>query len=244
MAEVTVLLAMGAGLLSFLSPCVLPLVPSYLSYVAGVSFGELEAAGDAEKRRIVVINALAFILGFSAVFVALGASFSLIGRALFDYQAGIRKVGGVLIVLFGLYLIGLLKLPALMREFRPSLQNRPAGFLGSALVGVVFASGWTPCVGPILGAILTLASTAETGTTGIAMLGAYSLGLGIPFFASALAVGGFLRFFARFKRFLRAVDVVAGLVLVAVGVLLFTGYMTVLNTYFIRMTPEWLIKRL
>lgn len=244
MADVTVLLAMGAGLFSFLSPCVLPLVPSYLSYVAGVSFGELEATGGAGRRRAIALNALAFILGFSAVFVVLGASFSLIGRALFDYQAAIRKVGGVLIVLFGLSLMGLLRLPALMREFRPRLEKRPAGLVGSALVGVVFASGWTPCVGPILGAILTLAGTAETGTAGIAMLGAYSLGLGIPFFASALAVGTFLRFFARFKRFLRAVDIVAGLVLVAVGVLLFTGYITVLNTYFIRMTPEWLIKRL
>ena len=190
------------------------------------------------------LNALAFILGFSVVFVALGASFSLMGRALFDSQAVIRKVGGVLIVLFGLYLIGLLKLPALMREFRPSLQNRPAGFFGSALVGVVFASGWTPCVGPILGSILTLASTVGSGAAGITMLGAYSLGLGIPFFASALGVGAFLRFFARFKRFLRAVDVVAGLVLVAVGSLLFTGYFTVLNTYFIRLTPEWLLRRL
>src|SRR3990172_10442254 len=124
--ELSVLVALGAGALSFLSPCVLPLVPSYLSYVAGVSFGELEATGGAGKRRIVALNALAFILGFSVVFVALGASFSLMGRALFDSQAVIRKVGGVLIVLFGLYLIGLLKLPALMREFRPSLQNRPA----------------------------------------------------------------------------------------------------------------------
>jgi cytochrome c-type biogenesis protein len=238
------LVALGAGLLSFLSPCVLPLVPSYLSFLAGVSFADLKAQPDARTRRILLLNAAWFIVGFSVVFMALGASFSLLGRFFAESMDWVRKGGGILIVLFGLYVTGLFKVPVLMREWRLPIPARPAGYVGSALVGVAFAAGWTPCVGPILGAILFLAGTGETAGTGVLLLGAYSLGLGIPFFASALGLQAFLGFYERFRTYLRAVEVAAGLFLVLVGVLLYTNYMTVLNGYLIALTPEWLWERL
>lgn len=238
------LVALGAGLLSFLSPCVLPLVPSYLSFLAGVSFTELKARPDARTRRVLLLNAAWFIAGFSLVFMALGASFSLLGRFFADSLDWIRKGGGLLIVLFGLYVTGLFKIPVLRREWRLPIPARPAGYVGSALVGVAFATGWTPCVGPILGAILFLAGTGETAGTGVLLLGAYSLGLGIPFFGSALALQGFLGFYERFRTYLRAVEVAAGLFLVFVGVLLYTNYMAILNGYLIALTPEWLWERL
>lgn len=238
------LVALGAGLLSFLSPCVLPLVPSYLSFLAGVSFAGLKARPDARTRRILLLNAAWFIAGFSLVFMALGASFSLLGQFFAESMDWIRKAGGLLIVLFGLYVTGLLKIPVLMREWHLPIAARPAGYVGSALVGIAFAAGWTPCVGPILGAILFLAGTGETAGTGVLLLGAYSLGLGIPFFASALGLQAFLGFYERFRTYLRAVEVAAGIFLVIVGALLYSNYMTVLNGYLIALTPEWLWERL
>jgi cytochrome c-type biogenesis protein len=238
------LVAAGAGLLSFLSPCVLPLVPSYLAYVAGVSFGELRDAPRPSARLAVALNALGFVVGFSLVFIAMGASISLLGGWLATNRRGLQQAGGSLIILFGLYLLGVLRLPVLMRQVRLPVSGRPGGMLGSVLVGVTFASGWTPCVGPVLGSVLTMAGTAETLGQGTALLGAYSAGLALPFLASALAVGQFLRFFARFRRFLPLVDRVAGAVLVGVGLLLATGHMSRLNAYFISLTPRWLLERL
>ena len=243
--SVTIWVAMGAGILSFLSPCVLPIFPSYLSFVTGISFGELSGSvANATTRRAIILNSLCFILGFSLVFMALGASFSLLGRLLFDYQLILRKVGGVLVILFGLYIAGALKLPFLMRNIRVELKDRPAGYLGAFIIGVTFAAGWTPCVGPILGSILLYASTAKTATTGVVMLGAYSLGLAIPFFLSALALNRFLGVFDRFKRLMPAVSVAGGLFLVVVGTLLLTNYFTLLSTYALRLTPQWLWQRL
>jgi len=239
------LVALGAGILSFLSPCVLPLVPSYLSYLAGVSFSDLKAGQrEARMRRVLLLNAVCFIAGFSLVFMALGASFGLLGQFFAESKEWIRMGGGILIVLFGLYVAGVFKIPVLMREWHLPLPGRPAGYLGSALVGIAFAAGWIPCVGPILGAILFLAGTAETAGTGLLLLGAYSLGLGIPFFASALAMDAFLGFYGRFRTYLRAVEVGAGIFLVIVGVLLYTNYITVLNSYLIALTPQWLWQRL
>src|SRR5574341_1400294 len=198
--SLTIWAALGAGVLSFLSPCVLPIFPSYLSFVTGISFGELSGSvANPRTRRAIILNSLCFILGFSLVFMSLGASFSLLGRLLFDYQQILRKVGGVLVILFGLYIAGFLKLPFLTRTVRLELQDRPAGYLGAFIVGVTFAAGWTPCVGPILGSILLYASTANTASTGILMLGAYSLGLAIPFFLSALALNRFLNYFDQLK---------------------------------------------
>jgi len=244
---VTVLIAMIAGALSFLSPCVLPLVPSYLAFLSGVSGPAVAPAGGPRTtpgRAATLLHAGLFIAGFSLVFIALGASFSLLGQLVFQSRSLLQKLGGVLIIAFGLSLAGVLRLPFLHREWRMHLQTRPAGYAGSLLVGIAFASGWVPCVGPVLGSILTLAGTAERAADGITMLAAYAAGLGVPFFLSALALDRFNRFFERFRRFLPLVDRVAGVVLVAVGVLLFTGAMTSLNAYFIRLTPQWLWERL
>src|SRR5574337_586817 len=237
----TVWMALGAGVFSFLSPCVLPIFPSYLSFVTGLSFGELSGSVDnARTRRAIILNALCFILGFSVVFMSLGASFSLLGRLLFDYQQILRKVGGVLVILFGLYIAGFLKLPFLSRTVRVELHDRPAGYLGAFIVGVTFAAGWTPCVG----SILLYASTAKTAYTGILMLGAYSLGLAIPFFLSALALNRFLNYFDQLKHLVPIVSAVGGIFLVVVGSLLLTNYFTLLSAYALRLTPQWLWQRL
>ncbi len=241
-ANLSMLVAFTAGLFSFLSPCVLPLFPSYLSFITGMSVEELQSGGPG--RRKVLGHSLAFIVGFSLVFVAMGASFSLLGQLLVDYRDPIRTAGGVLIILFGLYIAGLLPLAWLGRYRQVQLRGKPAGFVGSWLVGVTFAIGWTPCVGPILGSILSLAGTAETVGTGVALLGAYSAGLALPFFLSSLALGTFLVAFQRFRPWIPVVERAAGALLIIVGVLVVTNYFIVLNTYAITLTPEWLLKRL
>ncbi len=242
--SLSAMVAAGAGLLSFLSPCVLPLVPSYLAYIAGVSFAELRDRPSAGVRLAVVLNALAFVAGFSLVFVAMGASVTLLGGWLITYRRLLQQIGGALIIVFGLHLLGVLRLSFLLRSAQPSLARRPGGVLGSAVVGVTFASGWMPCVGPVLGSLLTLAGSSQTVDRGAMLLAAYSAGLALPFLVSALAFGHFLRFFARFRRFLPLVDRVAGLMLIGVGVLLLLNYMSYLNAYFISLTPQWLLERL
>jgi cytochrome c-type biogenesis protein len=240
--DVTLLVAFSAGVLSFLSPCVLPLFPSYLSFITGMSVDQLRGIGMGRGK--VVAHSLAFILGFSMVFVAMGASFSAMGQLLFNHRDLIRWVGGSLMILFGLYVAGVVPLAWLGRYRQIRLGSKPAGFVGSWLVGVTFAVGWTPCVGPILGAILTLAGAAETVATGVALLAAYSAGLALPFFLSSLALGGFLNAFQRFRRYLPLVERTAGVLLVVVGVLVVTNHLVVLNAYAISLTPGWLLRRL
>jgi cytochrome c-type biogenesis protein len=242
--SVGVAVAFSAGLFSFLSPCVLPLFPSYISFLTGMSVADLSADLTAATRRRVLVHAVAFILGFSLVFVALGASFSAAGQFFLDYRDLIRKVGGALIVLFGLYIAGVLRIGILGRTQQWQLSEKPAGYAGSLAVGITFAIGWTPCVGPILGAILTLAGTAETVGRGIGLLVAYSAGLGFPFLLSALALGPFLRIFKRYRPFIPVVERAAGALLVVVGVLVYTNYFVVLNAWAISLTPEWLLRRL
>jgi len=239
-----VVVAFSAGLFSFLSPCVLPLFPSYVSFITGMSVGDLTADLTGAARRRVMLHALAFVAGFSLVFVSLGASFSVAGQFLLNYRDLIRRVGGVLIVLFGLYIAGVFKLGLLGRTKQLQLREKPAGYLGSLAVGITFAIGWTPCVGPILGAILSLAGTAETVQRGIGLLIAYSAGLGLPFLLSAVALGSFLRFFKRYRPFIPVMERAAGALLVVVGVLVFTNYYVVLNSWAISLTPEWLLRRL
>ncbi|RMF87426.1 MAG: cytochrome c biogenesis protein CcdA [Nitrospinota bacterium] len=241
--NLSLLVAMSAGLFSFLSPCVLPLFPSYLSFITGMSLEDFQGKSP-QNRPKVILHSLLFILGFSIVFVSLGASFSALGSMLMQYQGLIRKLGGLLVIFFGLYITGVFKIPFLARYFQFQLQDKPAGYFGSLLVGFSFAIGWTPCVGPILGAILTLASTSGEVSRGMILLSAYSLGLGIPFFLSALAFNRFLRFFQQFRRYIQVVHVAGGVVLIVAGILLYTGYMTILNTYALQLTPEWLWKRL
>ncbi|MBI4536891.1 MAG: cytochrome c biogenesis protein CcdA [candidate division NC10 bacterium] len=241
--ELNFLVAVAAGLLSFLSPCVLPLFPSYVSIIAGVSFEELQGgATSARTRRAILVNSLLFILGFSLVFIALGAGASLAGQLLFRYQSLIRKIGGAFVILMGLYIAGWLRIPFLMREFRVHAAERPAGYVGSLVAGFTFAAGWTPCIGPILGSILTMASVSQTAGSGILMLCAYSLGLAVPFLACSLAIRRFLVFFDRFKRFLPLVTRGSGLILLAVGLLLITDYFTVLSRFAFSLTPEWLFE--
>jgi cytochrome c-type biogenesis protein len=242
--SVGVAVALSAGLFSFLSPCVLPLFPSYLSFITGMSLADLAGDLAPSARRRVLLNALAFVFGFSIVFVALGASFSAVGQALLDHRDWIRRVGGALIVVFGLYIAGFLKIGAFGRTAQWQIRDKPAGYLGSLVVGITFAIGWTPCVGPILGGILSLAGTAETVQRGVGLLVAYSIGLGVPFVVSALALQSFLRFFKRYRPYIPVVERAAGVIMIAVGVLVFTNYYVVLNAWAISLTPEWLLRRL
>jgi cytochrome c-type biogenesis protein len=245
MTEVNAFVAFAAGVFSFLSPCVLPLIPSYLSFVSGVSVEEMRGAqAIARVRTRLVLNSIAFIAGFSLVFISLGASASILGGLFFGYRDIIRLLGGIFILLVGLYLVGLFKIAALERYLQFNLKDKPAGYLGSVLVGITFAVAWTPCVGPVLGAVLALAGASGEVGRGVLLLSSYAAGLALPFFLSALAVNSFFQFSQRFRRYIHAVHVVGGVLLVVVGILLITDYMTFLNAYVLRFTPDWLLKRL
>ena len=245
MTDVNILVAFTAGIFSFLSPCVLPIIPSYLSFISGVSLEEMRAAHFASHiRRRVLLNSLAFILGFSLVFISLGASASFLASFFLGYRGLIRVLGGIFIMAVGIYLLGVFKASVLDNYLQVHLKDKPAGYLGSGLVGITFGAAWIPCVGPILGAILTLAATSSEIGTGILYLGTYAAGLALPFFLSAVAVNSFFEFSQKFRRYLQAVHVTAGIFLIIVGILLITDYMTLLNIYALRFTPEWLIKRL
>ena len=243
LSQVSLFAAFSAGLLSFVSPCVLPLVPSYLSYITGLSLEKLSDADERERfRRAIVINSLLFIAGFSSVFIAFGASASLVGQLLYEYQDVIRKVGGVLIIIFGIYLLGFFKFQFFMTERRLlHFQSRPVGYLGSFLIGTAFAAGWTPCVGPVLGAILAYASTTDSMKDGVVLLATYSLGLGIPFFLTALGVDRFLAYFKRMRTYLGGVSVASGGVLVVVGVLLYADSIAVITSFLDRHGIGWYI---
>ncbi len=239
-----VVVAFSAGLFSFLSPCVLPLFPSYLSFVTGMSVDRLTSEVSLSERTRVMLHSLAFIAGFTVVFVSLGASFSAAGQFFLDYRDWIRIGGGVLIAIFGLIIAGVLKWGPLGRTAQFQMRSKPAGFLGSFAVGLTFAIGWTPCVGPILGAILTLASNEKTVDQGVGLLLAYSAGLGVPFLVFSAGLGVFLRFFKRYRPLIHVVERAAGVLLVVVGVLVVTNYYVVLNSWTVSLTPEWLLKRL
>ncbi len=238
------LFAFSAGLFSFLSPCVLPLFPSYLSFITGMSVDRLAGDVTGGARGRVLLHSVAFIAGFTTVFVSLGASFSAAGQFFLDYRDWIRIAGGALIVVFGLYIAGILRIGVFTRTKQLQIRSKPAGFIGSYAVGLTFAIGWTPCVGPILGSILTLASNDKTVQQGVGLLLAYSAGLGVPFLLSSVALGGFLKFFKKYRPFIPTVERLAGVLLVAVGILVVTNYYIVLNSWAVSLTPEWLLKRL
>jgi len=241
--DIGLAVAFGAGVLSFLSPCVLPLVPSYLSFISGVSVDDL-SAGGVPARRTAFVHSLFFVLGFSLVFLALGASATLLGAVFRQNQLLIARIGGVLIVLFGLYLLGLRPGLFLQRERRIHLKDRPLGYLGSTLVGVTFGAGWSPCIGPILGGILTFAATRQTMGEGLMLLAVYSLGLAVPFLLSSLALSWFFSAFARFRKYLPWVERVSGALLVLVGILLITGRFTALAGWATQFTPDWILERI
>ncbi|HUT73589.1 MAG TPA: cytochrome c biogenesis protein CcdA [Armatimonadota bacterium] len=224
MNDVTYLAALGAGVASFASPCVLPLVPAYLSFISGASLEDVVARRrDAVLARAVTVRAVAFVLGFSTVFVALGASATALGGFLGAHLPILAKIAGGLVILFGLHLTGLVPIKALYRERRVQVTGKPVGLAGAFVVGLAFAFGWTPCVGPILASILALAGTRESVASGVALLGVYSLGLGLPFIAAGVAVNWFLALSNRVKRWARAIEVGTGVLLIVVGVLIMTG---------------------
>jgi cytochrome c-type biogenesis protein len=231
-SNITIVGAFIAGLLSFLSPCVLPLIPSYITYITGLSFADLQAEHPSHKvRAMTIAHSLLFIAGFTTVFVLLGASATYIGGFLQEHMGLLRKIGGVLIVIFGVHVSGIFDISVLLGEKRLSLHRKPAGYAGSFIVGVAFAAGWTPCIGPILASILMVAATENTVYHGIALLLVYSTGLGLPFFLASLAMHQFLVFFNRFKKFIRIFEIITGVFLIIVGVLILTDYLSVLSRY-------------
>ena len=234
--------AVGAGAISFLSPCVLPLVPPYLCYMAGVSVDDFrgEAGGAAARagaRGALLFASLAFVLGFSTVFVALGAGASTIGRLLRVWQEPLAFAAGILIILMGLNFLGVIRIPLLSREARFQSQGKPASAVAAYVMGLAFAFGWTPCIGPVLGPILTLAGGRETVGEGALLLAAYSLGLGIPFLAAAVFSGAFMRFLGRFRLHLGRVEKVIGGLLVAAGVLFLTGGVQAMSYWLLETFP-------
>ena len=228
--NVTLLAAFVAGFLSFVSPCVLPLIPGYISFVSGASLEDMRA-GHGAARRQVLLSSLAFVLGFSLVFVALGASATAIGRFIFDNLPILTKIAGALIIIFGLHMMGVFRLGFLDNEKRAQTQRKPAGPIGALLVGIAFAFGWTPCIGPILAGILVVAGSKETIGEGVLLLAVYSLGLGVPFLLTSLAIDRFFSVAAAIRRHYHAIELSSGGLLVAIGLLIFTGQLTVIVRY-------------
>ena len=217
MEGVSFVAAFSAGIISFLSPCVLPLVPGYISLISGVSRDEMVAGDNPAVLRKVLIHSIFFIIGFSLVFIALGASASTIGQMLVAYKVLLYRIGGLIIIVFGLHMTGLLKIAALYQDKRFHNAGKGTSPWGALVIGMAFAFGWTPCLGPILGAILTVAASQETVSSGILLLGVYSLGLGIPFLMTSLGVNRFLRFYARFRSHMHKMEVGAGVIMIILG---------------------------
>ena len=238
-ATLGVAIAFTAGVLSFLSPCVLPLVPSYIGFVTGLSLEDMTRA-----RRVALVHSLLFVLGFTAIFVALGAGATALGALLGAYRAWIGRVGGALLIVFGLVLLEVIRVPALARDRRIYLADKPVGYLGSVLVGIAFGAGWTPCIGPVLGGILSLASASASMSRGVGLLLAYSAGLAIPFLLASLAIERFLETFTRLRSRLVWISRLSGALLIVVGVLLVAGWFTLLAGWLQRLTPAGLVERL
>lgn len=231
--EVSIPIAFLFGFLSFVSPCVLPLVPSYISFVTGISFEELtDSNGAKELKKVILINSLMFILGFSAVFVSMGASATFAGELLRTYQDIIRKVGGVVIILLGIHIVGIINFRILQQDKRLHFfREKPAGILGSFLIGVGFAAGWTPCIGPILATILMMAASSDTLLQGVFLLMVYSLGLAIPFFLTSIGITTFLKHFNRLKKHMRVVSIATGSLLIITGALIYFNYFAIFTGY-------------
>jgi cytochrome c-type biogenesis protein len=248
--NVTLLAAFGAGLLSFISPCVLPLIPGYLSYISGLSLDEMRGtapvsgggvavAAPPEVRRRILLSSAAFILGFTLVFVLIGATATAVGQLVNQKLPLLGRIAGVVIILFGLHTMGLLRIEWLYQEKRVQTQRKPAGFFGALLVGIAFAFGWTPCIGPILSGILFLAGSRDTVWEGVRLLLVYSLGLGVPFFATALAINRFFAALARIRRHYHKIELVSGALLVGIGFLIFTNKFTLIAQWLTPYLPTY-----
>jgi len=233
MDNVSVFTAFIAGLVSFLSPCVLPLVPGYISIISGASLEQLKAREkDSSLFRTVLLNSIMFIIGFSITFILLGASATWIGQILLSKMRLLGQIAGLILIAFGIHLTGLVKINALYKDKRFHNLEKPRGLVGALVLGLAFAFGWTPCIGPILAGIMTIASTKQTVTEGMFLLGIYSAGLGIPFLLTSLALNKFLAFYGRFKKHFHAVEVASGILVIAIGVLILTGSLSRLATWF------------
>lgn len=230
--HVTLLAAFAAGVLSFVSPCVLPLIPGYVSFVSGVSLEEMRGGTSAPSaRRQVLVTSLFFVLGFSLVFTALGALGTAVGRFLFSNLPILSKVAGAVLVIFGLHTMGVFRLSFLETEKRMHARRKPAGPIGAMLVGIAFAFGWSPCIGPILGGILAIAGSKQRVWEGVQLLAVYSLGLGIPFLLTSMAINQFFAATARIRKHYHAIEMVSGALLVVIGVLIFTGKLALIVAY-------------
>jgi len=227
-----VVMAFFAGLISFLSPCVLPLVPGYLSIISGFSLDQLKGNADSQLRRSVIFSSIMFIFGFSVTFIAEGATATALGKAIITRMPILLKIAGAIIIIFGLHLLGVFRINALYQDKRMHSVQTPRGAAGAFLLGLVFALGWSPCIGPILGTILGLASQQDTVMKGVFLLAIYSLGLGVPFLLTSLGLNQFLSFYSRFKRHFRVLEIVSGVLVLFVGILIVTDSMTMMNQYF------------
>jgi cytochrome c-type biogenesis protein len=224
---VNILIAFAGGLLSFLSPCVLPLVPGYISLMSGVSIDHLKGEGRTSSRRAVIANSLAFNAGLSVIFLALGGTAGLVGAAIIN-NVWVRVIGGLVIIIFGLHLIGLLKIKYLYKDTRQFSNEKPRGILGSLALGIAFAAGWTPCIGPILGGIIGLAATSGGWKGGLILSAFYSAGLAVPFLLTGLGINQFLSFYSKFRRHLHKVEIVSGIILILIGLLVMSNRVTML----------------
>ncbi|WP_187969822.1 cytochrome c biogenesis CcdA family protein [Aquibium microcysteis] len=230
--------ALLAGLLSFVSPCILPIVPPYLAWLAGVSFDELkDTEPGAEQRRRVVVAAIAFVLGFATVFIALGATASVVGKTIAQYFDTLSVVAGIIIIVMGLHFLGVFRIGMLYREARVQVARKPAGMVGAYVIGLAFAFGWTPCVGPVLAAILFIAGSEGSAAQGALLLAAYSLGIGIPFVLAAVFASRFLGWASRFKRHMHKVEMAMGGLLVVTGILFITGQMSIISFWLLETFP-------
>jgi len=239
--NITYLGSFGAGVLSFASPCVLPLIPAYLCFLGGASLEELTAEGGIDKQvqRRVFISALAFVLGFSSVFIALGATATTVSTMIADNLDILAKIAGVVIVIFGLHYTGLFKIGFLNFEKRFHLENKPAGLVGSYILGLAFAFGWTPCVGPILATILMVAASGDDVMYGTSLLAVYAAGIGLPFLLAAFAVKPFMGFLGKFRRHMRTVELAIGALLVITGIAIFTGSIAEVSVWLLDTFPSF-----
>ena len=237
--QLGILIAFSAGLLSFLSPCVLPLVPSYITFITGMTLEDMQ-----QTKRETILHALVFVCGFSLIFLALGAGATVFGQLMLRYRDWISRIGGALIIVFGLYMLGVFNFAFMMKDTRLHLSDKPIGYLGTLVVGIAFGAGWSPCIGPILGAILTMAANEADLQRGLVLLAAYSAGLAVPFLLAAVMVERVLKVFAKVRHQMVWVNRIAGVMLVIVGILMVTNRFTMLSSWLQDLTPEFIRDRI
>ncbi len=235
--QVTYLWAIGGGILSFLSPCVLPIVPAYLSFITGSTLEQMTERREMSARGRMILSAALFVLGFSVVFIAMGASASAINRLIVENIELLSQIAGVVIMLFGVHLLGIVKIPLLYRQAQFDPSKMRGGIVGPFVIGLAFGFGWTPCIGPVLATVLAFAASQDSLGYGVSLLGAYALGLGVPFLLAALAINPFLGFMRKFSRHLNLIEKATGTVLLLTGFLIFTGRLTELSYWFLETFP-------